>query len=325
LAAFVLGVLSASAMVIAGLSHVPSAQAAAVRGQGAAPAAGPGISQAQARRPAASSGAAVKPRFATTWLDAHPSPELGARMKAAVVVDLDANQVLWAKDDRSRRAPASVAKLMTAMVAVDHASLEQQVTVPAEATQVEPNWMGVGAGEVLTVGELLYGLLLDSGNDAAETLARTLMARPAFLAEMNAKAARLGMRSSHFANPSGLDDPELYSTAYDLAVMAGHLIDNYPGLVAITAAAERSIPATPTHKAFAPYNLNGLVRRYPGATGMKTGYTDDAGGCLAASASRGDRRLVAVILNSDAFGGDAVKLLDYGFTTQLLTRSPALP
>lgn len=259
--------------------------------------------------------ASVKPRYGLEWLATHPSPGLGTQMQAAILVDLDANQVLWSKDELSRRAPASLAKLMTAMVVADRASLDQQVSVPVEATQVEPNWMGVSAGEALTVKELLYGLLLDSGNDAAETLARTLMPRDQFIAAMNRKAEQLGLRETHFANPTGLDDPFLYSTAYDLAVMAGTLIDRYPELLAIAGTGEQLIPATATHKAFDPYNLNGLVRRYAGTTGLKTGFTDDAGGCLAASAARGSRRLLAIVLNSDLIQGDAAKLLDYGFAT----------
>jgi D-alanyl-D-alanine carboxypeptidase (penicillin-binding protein 5/6) len=302
--------------MLAAAGHLPAprltsaAQAASVR-------------VAQPRVQPAVPAPAVSPRFATTWLGSHPPPELGTHMRSAVVVDLDLDQVLWAKDDRSRRPPASLTKLMAAMVAVDAAGLEEQVTVPVEAGQVEPNWMGVSPGEVLTVSELLWGLLLDSANDAAETLARGLMPRQVFLARMNAKAAQLGMRDSHFANPSGLDDPELYSTAYDLAIMAGHLLDNYPVLAGIVATSEHPIPATSTHKAFAPYNLNGMVRRYAGATGLKTGYTDDAGGCLAASASRAGRRLLAIVLNSDVFVGDATRLLDYGFANQPTRRTAA--
>jgi D-alanyl-D-alanine carboxypeptidase (penicillin-binding protein 5/6) len=319
-AAFLLGALSSFAVAFALVGHVPpprvttAAQAVSVR-----------AAQPRAQTQPSVSTPAARPRFATTWLDSHPAPELGTRMRSAVVVDLDMNQVLWAKDDRSRRPPASLTKLMTAMVVVDRASLDEQVTVPVEASQVEPNWMGLSPGEVLSVGELLWGLLLDSGNDAAETLARGLMPRQVFLAQMNAKAAQLGMRDSHFANPSGLDDRELYSTAYDLAIMAGHLLENYPVLTGIVGTSEHPIPATSTHKAFAPYNLNGMVRRYAGGTGLKTGYTDDAGGCLAASANRAGRRLVAVVLNSDGFVGDATRLLDYGFANQPVSRSAASP
>jgi D-alanyl-D-alanine carboxypeptidase (penicillin-binding protein 5/6) len=319
-AAFLVGALSSFGAAFAVAGHLPQPRLTA-----AAQPAPVKAAQARAQAPRAVKTPLARTRFATSWLDSHPSPELGTHMRSAVLVDLDFNQVLWAKDDRSRRPPASLTKLMTAMVVVDLAGLDDQVTVPAEASQVEPNWMGVSPGEVLTVGELLWGLLLDSGNDAAETLARTLMPRSAFLAEMNAKAAKLGMRDSHFANPSGLDDPGLYSTAYDLAIMAGHLLENYPVLAGIVVTSEHPVPATSTHKAFAPYNLNGLVRRYGGGTGLKTGYTDEAGGCLAASATRAGRRLVAIVLNSDIFVGDATRLLDYGFANQPGSRLPASP
>ncbi|HEX6548766.1 MAG TPA: D-alanyl-D-alanine carboxypeptidase family protein [Candidatus Dormibacteraeota bacterium] len=256
-----------------------------------------------------------KPFYSTTWLSTHPAPDLGLHAQAGVLVDLDRKQVLWAKDSTAQRAPASLTKMMTAMVAVEHASLEQAVVVPDAAAAMEPDVMGLSAGEVLTVRELLYGLFLDSGNDAAETLAQALMPRQQFLDLMNSKAAAWGLSGTHFGNPSGLDDPDLRSTPYDLGVIAGHLELDHPELLEIAGTKERPIPGTSQHKAFDPYNFNKLLWQYPGATGLKTGYTDDAGGCVTATATRNGRRLVAVVMGSDVFFTDAGRLLDYGFGT----------
>lgn len=234
------------------------------------------------------------------------------RAQGGIVLDLNRRQVAWSRDARARRAPASLTKMMTAMVAFDHAgSLDRTVRVPPEATEVEPNVMGLSAGEEVDLRTLFYGLFLDSGNDAAETLARTLVPRADFLAEMNSRAARLGLRDTHFSNPSGLDDPALYSSAYDLGVIAATLVDRYPALVEIAGTRERSIPAVAgRHKAFDPVNLNKMLWTYPGTVGLKTGFTDEAGGCVVVAVNRGGRRLIAVMLHSDVFFTDAARMLD---------------
>lgn len=245
----------------------------------------------------------------------HPSPDLGLHAQAAVLVDLDSREVLWQHDAQTPRAPASLTKMMTAMVALDHAALDHLVTVPADATGVEPDIMGLSTGEVVSVRDLLYGLFLDSGNDAAETLAQTLVPRPRFISEMNAKAARWGLQHTRFSNPSGLDADGLTASPYDLAVIAGHLELDHPELMEIAGTKEMPIAATAQHKAFDPYSLNKLLWTYPGATGLKTGFTDNAGGCVVGTATRGGRHLVAVVMNSDIFFTDAGKLFDYGFST----------
>lgn len=276
----------------------------------AGPAAGH-LAAAAARPPAAAPAAF----YSSTWLAANPGPDLGLQARAAIVADLDAHRLLWARDPGTPRAPASLAKMMTAMVAVDLAGLDRTVSVPAEATGVEPNLMGLAPGDVVTVRDLLYGLLLDSGNDAAEALGQAIVPRDRFIADMNAKAARWGLGGTTFTNPSGLDDPGLRSTPYDLAVVAGHLATEYPALMEIAGSRERSIPATPQHHAYAPYNLNKMLWTYPGTTGLKTGLTDDAGGCVVITATRNGRHLVAVVMHSDVFFTDAARLLDYGFST----------
>jgi len=161
--------------------------------------------------------------------------------------------VLWQRDAETSRAPASLTKLITAMVAVDDsASLDQVVQVAKAATQISPSVMGLSPGERLTVRQLLDGLFLDSGNDAAEALARGIVPRDRFIRQMNQKALSIGLTASHFVNPSGLDAAGHGMSAHDLVHVAAYLEKYYPELAAIAATREISIPASSTHKAVLP-------------------------------------------------------------------------
>jgi serine-type D-Ala-D-Ala carboxypeptidase (penicillin-binding protein 5/6) len=226
--------------------------------------------------------------------------------------------VMWQRDPETARAPASLTKLITAMVAVDDAgSLDRVVQVTPEATQVVPSVMGLSAGERVTVRQLLDGLFLDSGNDAAEALAQGIVPRDRFIRQMNQKAKSIGLSDSHFVNPSGLDAPGHGMTAHDLVHTAAYLDRYYPQLAAIAATKDIAIPATADHKAFYPHNLNGLLFSYPGATGLKTGLTGNAGGCMLATATRDGRHLVVVVLNATLHStADATLLLNYGFSVR---------
>jgi D-alanyl-D-alanine carboxypeptidase len=254
--------------------------------------------------------------FSNYWLATHGQPDLPIRGQAIYLVDLDARQVLWQRDPDTSRAPASLTKLITAMVAVDDAgSLDREVTVTPEATHIIPSVMGLSAGEQLTVRELMYGLFLDSGNDAAEVLAGGIVPRDRFIRQMNQKAKSIGLTATHFVNPSGLDAAGHGMSAHDLAHTAAYLDTYYPDLAAIAATKSIAIPATETHKAFYPQNLNTFLWNYPGATGLKTGLTDNAGGCTVATATRDGRHLIVVVMNDTGrSGADAATLLDYGFS-----------
>jgi serine-type D-Ala-D-Ala carboxypeptidase (penicillin-binding protein 5/6) len=173
--------------------------------------------------------------------------------------------------------------------------------------------MGLRAGERLTAGELLYGLFLNSGNDAAITLSEAAMPRATFIALMNARAAALGMVDTHFVNPIGLDDPGHYASAADLARAATELVRRYPAVAAMAATPTLTLPATAAHHTYTLYNLNDLIRKYPGATGLKTGWTGRAGGCLIATATRDGRHLMVVVLASPRPFDEAAALLNYGF------------
>jgi D-alanyl-D-alanine carboxypeptidase len=254
------------------------------------------------------------PVLSASWLRAHPIAEVPSiKGRAAIVVDLSSGQILYQQDQGTRYAEASLTKMMTAMVAADLTPLDTVITVPDAATQVEPNHMGISTGEKLTVRELLEGMLLDSGNDAAEAIAMGIVDRARFIDFMNQKAAALHLRATHFTNPSGLDDADHYSSAYDLAVVGATLLADYPDIRAIVGSKQVSIYATPQHKAFNPINIDRLLSTYPGAIGIKPGYTGAAGYCLAAAATRNGRTILVVVLGSTQHFTDAATLLDFGF------------
>jgi D-alanyl-D-alanine carboxypeptidase len=254
------------------------------------------------------------PVLSASWLRAHPIAEIPQiKGRAAIVVDLTAGQILYQLAQGTRYPEASLTKMMTAMVAADLAPLDTLITVPVAATQVEPNHMGISTGEKLTVRELLQGMLLDSGNDAAEAIAMGIVDRASFINFMNQKAAALHLRATHFTNPSGLDDADHYSSAYDLAVVGATLLQDYPDLRAIVGSKHVSIYATAQHKAFNPTNIDRLLWTYPGAIGLKPGYTGAAGYCLAAAATRNGRTILVIVLGSTQHFTDAATLLDFGF------------
>jgi D-alanyl-D-alanine carboxypeptidase len=200
--------------------------------------------------------------------------------------------------------------MMTALVAVERGHLRQQL-VASERVYVEPVVIGLDPGEALALEDLLYGLMLMSGNDAAVAIAEGLAGSvPRFADWMNEKATALGMRQTRFLNPHGLDAPGHYSTATDLARLTVAMMRD-PVVAPISGAREHTIPGPPLYKF---RNSNPLLGAYPGVSGGKTGFTDLAGRCLALSAERGGRQIVAVVLGSDNIALDGQVLLDYAFS-----------
>jgi D-alanyl-D-alanine carboxypeptidase (penicillin-binding protein 5/6) len=293
----------------------PSVASRAVPPAHTSAATSPSASPSPSRTPIATQLPQVKvPVISASWLRTHPIadvPKIGGR--AAIVVDLTAGQILYQQAATARYAEASLTKMMTAMVALDLTPIDTVITVPLAATQVEPNHMGISTGEQLTLHELLDGMLLDSGNDAAEAIAMGIVDRATFIDFMNQKAAALHLRATHFTNPSGLDDADHYGSASDLAVIAATLLTDYPDLRAIVGSKKISIYATPQHKAFDPINIDRLLWTYPGAIGIKPGYTGAAGYCLAAAATRNGRTILVIVLGSTQHFTDAATLLDFGF------------
>lgn len=238
-------------------------------------------------------------------------PQVNAR--AAIVIDMQRMQALYIKDPHARLPIASTTKIATALVAIEQADLNKEITVSAQATAVEPNHMGLRTGEKLTLRELLYGLMLDSGNDAAEAIAEGVAGRDTFIKMMNDKAWSLGLENTSFTNPSGFDDPQHYSSAYDLAVLASYAMKKHAFFRELVATKRQIISPTPQHGWFGPTNLNQLLWTYQGATGVKPGWTEKAGYTLVASATRGEQSVLVVVLGTNRHFTDATLLLDYGF------------
>ncbi|MDE6107733.1 MAG: D-alanyl-D-alanine carboxypeptidase, partial [Oscillospiraceae bacterium] len=226
---------------------------------------------------------------------------------SAILVDAASGRVLFEKDAHTQRSIASTTKLLTALVAVESTpDLSRIVTITAEHW-AEGTSMYLKPGEELTLEELLYGLLLQSGNDAALAIASGCAGDTATFVEwMNQWAEDLGMEDSHFANPNGLDEEGHYSTAYDMALLARAVLKN-DTLCEIVAT--RS--ATKAGRSLS--NHNKLLWQYEGCTGMKTGYTTGAGRTLVSSATRNGQTLVCVTLNDRNDWEDHAALFDYGF------------
>jgi D-alanyl-D-alanine carboxypeptidase (penicillin-binding protein 5/6) len=242
-------------------------------------------------------------------------PEIGTG--SAILADLDSGQVLFQQTPDQRRPIASVTKIMTALLVLERSQLDEVVTVSPEATyppdQAGLSALGLEAGERISVRDLVYALLLQSANDAAIALAEHVSgSEPRFEAAMNARARQLGMTDSRFRSPNGLDDRG-YSSARDLVTLTRAAYATQPEFGRIAATKFHEIPA-PSGPPRSIQNRNVLLWLYPGAVGVKTGYTARAGFCVVAVAQRSGRRLVSVVLGSpgEPFS-DAATLLSYGF------------
>lgn len=241
------------------------------------------------------------------------------RAAGAVLMDAESGRVLYGHDAHKPRLIASTTKLMTALVAVERAvDLDETVTVKGEWLGSEGSSIYLRAGEEITLRGLLYGLLLQSGNDAAMVIAcHTAGSMEEFVELMNRRAAELGMKDSSFANPSGLDHENHYSTPYDMALLARACLDN--STVAELCATKSITVGTRTF-----VNHNKLLWRCEGCVGMKTGFTEKAGRTLVSAAVRDGQTLICVTLNDGDDWNDHRKLLDYGFRTyprQVLCRA----
>lgn len=250
-----------------------------------------------------------------------PRPEL--RAQAAIVVDAPTGEVLLKKDADERRAIASTTKLMTALLVLERAELSDVFTAPGyDALPVESK-INLREGERMRVEDLLEALLLESANDAAVTIADNVSgSRSAFVRDMNSRAKELGLKNTHFANPIGLDDPDNYSTARDLAALARRLLANetFARIVDMPSATLESGARRRTVN-----NRNLLVRRWPFVDGVKTGRTRSARYVLVGSATGRTRQVVSVVLGEPseaARDGDSVALLRWGIDQ--FVRRPAV-
>lgn len=236
--------------------------------------------------------------------------------KSAILIDADSGRILYEKNADEKLPMASTTKIMSAMLTLESGNLDEYFTVDANAIKVEGSSMGLQEGDQVTKRVLCYGMLLPSGNDAANAAAVKIAGSvPAFVEMMNARAKEMGLNSTHFVTPSGLDDDtdEHYSTAYDMARLAAAAIQN-PEFQKICSSASACISyGNPPYERWLT-NSNKLLRSYQGIIGVKTGFTDKARRCLVSACQRNGVTLIAVTLNAPSDWQDHEKLYDYGFS-----------
>ena len=248
---------------------------------------------------------------------------LSVSAQAAILIDSQTGKVLYEKNADKILPMASTTKIMTALCTLENINSNIPITVDSAAVGVEGSSIYLDYGERITIKELLYGMLLNSGNDAATALAIAVAGSvEEFSKIMNRTAARLGADSTNFVNPSGLFDENHYTTARDLAKITAYAIKN-PLIKAIVSTKEIKISNGKKGGGRYLKNHNKLLWQYEGCTGVKTGYTKKCGRCLVSSAKRGNESLVAVTLNAPDDWRDHSALFDYGFSE--LTPSEAAP
>lgn len=234
--------------------------------------------------------------------------------EGAVLINSDNGRILYEKNPDEKLYPASTTKIMTALVALETLEelglgIDSKVIVPVEAAGIEGSSLYLKAGEKLSLEELLYGLILQSGNDSAEAIAVCVGGtREAFVEKMNLKAEQLGCSGTHFVNPSGLFDENHYTTAGDLAIIAAEAMEREDFREIVGA---QKWASEETDRSFV--NKNKTVFNYEGGNGVKIGFTKKSGRTLVASAERDGTELIAVVLRDGNWFNDAYALMDYGF------------
>ncbi len=268
-----------------------------------------------------------------------------AQAAAAILIDVTYDTILYEKNAHERREPASVTKAMTALLvmeAIDRGELQLDQLITATGSALyditaDSSTQNIQAGEQLTVEQLLYCLMLPSANEAGNILAEAVSGKvPAFVEQMNLRAGELGMTNTHFNNPHGLNTADHYTTAYDLSLMVRAAM-KFPVFQRIVSTEEYTVPATNLSKERTFFNTNALLSDkkvqgyiYKYVTGVKTGYTPNAGYCLASSAQKGDRTLVAIVLGTERIQapdgktihyqfGESRRLLEWGFENFSMT------
>lgn len=235
---------------------------------------------------------------------------LSINAKAAVLIDALSGEVIYSLNENEKLSMASTTKIMTALILCEQETLEKEITVTKEMVMVEGTSMGLSVGTKVSLNALLYGMLLASGNDAANATAIAIGGNiPSFVTLMNKKAEELGLKNTHFDTPSGLDGENHYTTALELALLTRYALNN-----------ERFSAATRTKSITLEfcgmnrtlYNHNKLLSTFDGAVGVKTGFTKKSGRCLVSAAERDGGRVVAVTLNDPDDWNDHTELLNFG-------------
>ena len=257
---------------------------------------------------------------------------------SGIVIEKNTGQVLYDKDMHGQREPASTTKIMTCILALENLALDQVVVIDEETSFTGGSRIYLIEDEEITVEHLLYALMLESANDAAVALAKAVSGSvSAFAVRMNEKAKELGALNTNFVNPNGLHEEGHLSTCYDMAMIAKYAMDN-PKFRELVTTYRHTIPATNKQPERYMYNTNRLIYdnetkvtvngqtrgcKYDGCTGIKTGYTPQAGGCLVSGAKINDTEVIAVVMQSSDLGRfeDSIYLLDYALGSYHTTKA----
>ena len=250
----------------------------------------------------------------TDWLKKHPQ-DLQLSSKGAVILDYNTNEVLLDNNMHTKLPPASITKVLTSLVALETYGKDKLCTVSQEAADTEAYKIIMKPGEKLRVEDLVYGMMMISANDAAEVIAECDPGgKQAFIDKMNEKVKELGLTDSHFVTPNGLDDPEHYASAFDMATITAYAIRTQPEFLTFMGRVDDySVAATDHNEAHSYYQLSTLLKTFPGMEGAKTGYTDTAGNTYIGVGSRDGRRVIIVYLNAYSKTYDATTMLEQGF------------
>lgn len=268
------------------------------------------------------------PTFTATSAPTHtvappPTPTPGAPVKTgpqiepsipapfAVAIDAESGAILYARNMHGRVAPASLTKIVTALVAIERGDLDEWVPVEFDDEELyDSTLMGIRNGEWYTLRDLLYGLMLPSGNDSALAIANHIAGSEEQFAElMNIKVGQLGLTDSHFVNPHGLDEVDHYSSPYDMAMITRYALNN-AFFVRLSEARTWDVNGT---RGYTIYNLNRLLGNYAGADGVKVGYTEAAGPSIVASATRNGNQVILAFMGGRDTAGESIVLLNYLF------------
>lgn len=234
-------------------------------------------------------------------------------LKSEIVMDVNSKRVLFSDNAYEKKYMASTTKILTAICVIENCDINQVITVTKDTVGVEGSSIYLEAGEKLSVKDLLYGLMLRSGNDCAETLAKHVSGSiTAFAALMNDTAKKIGAENSNFINPHGLHDDNHYTTAYDLALIACYAIKN-PVFKEIVSTKSIRIPHTTRNYDRILINKNKMLKEFDGSTGIKTGFTKKAGRCLVTSCERNGSEFVTVVLNCPPMFERSKELLTRAF------------
>ncbi|NCA92632.1 D-alanyl-D-alanine carboxypeptidase [bacterium] len=229
----------------------------------------------------------------------------------SIVMRADNYEILGGENFYARMPMASTTKIMTALIVVENCLMDENVVITSEAVGIEGSSIYLKVGETLTVKDLLFGLMLRSGNDSAMALAiHTAGSEEAFVAMMNLRAKSLGLKNTNFCNPHGLDDKNHYTCCYDLCYI-GCFAMKYPQFREVVGTKFITVGNNEEKRYF--QNKNKILSMYEGGNGIKTGYTKKSGRCLVASAERNGVLLISAVLNHGDMWNDCMSLLDYGF------------